>query len=456
MSPIPSLWGVHVLTDKELKTLEPKQKTYKVADRDGMYATVSPAGTVSFRYDYRMNGRRETLTIGRYDATLKQTREPAALTFGMSLSLKEARDLLASARRSVEAGNSPSRAKAENRTAAVSALTFAGWAQKYFQFKSDPKSGEECLADSTLEMRKSVYTRTLEAKLGKLKLEEITPQGLKALCDELKDKRGPAVAVHAREIVLNVFRHAQGSGIAVVNPAESVRPSTIATFKPRDRALSPAEIKKFFDALEHVATTPTLRLALKFVLLTGVRKSEFIDATWNEVDFESARWTIPAERMKAGKAHVVYLCEQALDILTALRSCFGASRYLHPGRYDSDTPISNATLNRVIDAAVERIRKDDPDFEFFGVHDLRRTFSTSLNRAKFDERWIEMALAHAPRNGIAATYNVARYAAERRIMMQAWGDMIDRWVRGESARDVITDAKKKAAEVLDLEMDEDL
>ena len=195
---------------------------------------------------------------------------------------------------------------------------------------------------------------------------------------------------------------------------------------------------------------------MKFVLLTGVRKSEFIDATWDEVDFEGAKWVIPASRMKAGKEHVVFLCEQALDILTALRACFGASRYLHPGRYDSDVPISNATLNRVIDAAVQVIRKDDPDFESFGVHDLRRTFSTGLNRAKFDERWIEMALAHVPRNQIAATYNVARYTAERRIMMQCWADMIDCWVRGESARDLILAAKKQAAEVLDLEIDEEI
>jgi integrase len=80
---------------------------------------------------------------------------------------------------------------------------------------------------------------------------------------------------------------------------------------------------------------------------------------------------------------------------------FGNSRYLHPGRYDGDTPISNATLNRVIDTVVERIRETDPDFQSFGVHDLRRTFSTGLNRAKFDDRWIEMSLAHAPRNRIA-------------------------------------------------------
>jgi integrase len=242
----------------------------------------------------------------------------------------------------------------------------------------------------------------------------------------------------------------------VSNPAEAIRASSIATFEPRDRALSPAEIRTFLTALERVATMPTLRLALKFVLLTGVRKSEFIDATWYEVDFDNDRWTIPAARMKAGKAHIIPLSDQALDILTTFRSCFGVSLYLHPSRYDSETPISNATLNRVIDSAVERIRQDDPDFQSFGVHDLRRTFSTGLNRAKFDERWIEMSLAHSPKNRIAAVYNVNRYFAERKIMLQCWADMIDAWMRGESAKELIADAKQRAAEIHDDELDDDL
>ncbi len=445
-----------MLTDKVLRNLKPREKAFKVADRDGMYVNVSPAGTLTFRYDYRLNGRRETLTIGRYDTSLERTREPSRLAFGMSLSLVEARTLLAQARHSVEVGVSPSRAKVEKRADAITALTFGGWAQKYFAFKADPKSGNERLADSTLAMRKSIYIRALEAKLGKLKLEEITSARLKALCDDLKESRGPAVAVQARELVLNVFRHAQDCGVDTANPAEAVRPKSIATFKPRDRALKPEEITKFLDALGRVATTPTLRLALKFVLLTGVRKGEFIGATWDEIDFEGARWVVPATRMKAGREHIVYLSEQALDILVALRSCFGASRYLHPGRYDSDAPISNATLNRVIDAAVAQVRKVDPDFESFSVHDLRRTYSTALHRAKFDDRWIELSLAHTPSNVIAATYNTARYTAERRVMMQCWAVMIDCWTRGESAREVIIDAKRRAAEVPDLEVDEDL
>jgi hypothetical protein len=56
------------LTDKELKNLKPTAKLYKVTDRDGMYAAVTPTGVVSFRYQYRVNGRQEVLTIGRYSA----------------------------------------------------------------------------------------------------------------------------------------------------------------------------------------------------------------------------------------------------------------------------------------------------------------------------------------------------------------------------------------------------
>lgn len=305
-------------------------------------------------------------------------------------------------------------------------------------------------------MRRSVYDRAIAGELSKLKMGEVTPQRLKRLCDDVKEKRGPAVAVHVREVVLLVFRHAQGSGLDVSNPAESIRTSAIATFEPRDRALSPSEVRAVLTALDHVSAAPTLCSAVKFVLLTAVRKSEFIDATWKEIDFAAARWTIPAERMKAGKAHVVPLSDQALDILTAFRTMFGASRYLHPSRYDGDVPISNATLNRVIDTAVQRIREDDPEFQSFGVHDLRRTFSTGLNRAKFDDRWIETSLAHSPRNRIAAVYNVNRYLAERKIMLQCWADMLDAWAKGESAKELIADAKQRAAEVHDDELDDDL
>ena len=227
--------------------------------------------------------------------------------------------------------------------------------------------------------------------------------------------------------MLQVFRFIQARGLKIENPAKAIRPSAITTFKARDRALSPSEIHIFFNALEQTATMSTLRLVIKFMLLTLVRKSEFIEAIWDEVNFETAIWTIPKERMKAGRPHNVYLSQQALDILVALKTCFGASSYLHPGRYETTLPISAATLNRVIDVTVKLIRDRGEDFEPFTVHDLRRTASTLLHEAGFDSDWIEKCLAHEQR-GVRAIYNKAEYAEQRRTMLQRWADMLDGWI----------------------------
>lgn len=411
-----------MLTDMQLKALKPAEKIYKVSDQHGLYVAVTPAGTASFRFDYRLNSRRETLVIGKYASTLgmRKPRGLDVLDYGMSITLAEARLLLTRAHRSVEQGESPSRTKAEKRAEAAEVLTFGRWAEKYF--------AEAALAASTKAMRKSIYDRNLSTEFGRLRLEEITPARLMSRCEKIKARGAAAPAVHAREIVLQVFRFVQARGLKVDNPAEAIRPKAIATFKPRDRSLSPSELKVFFDALEQTATMPTLRLAVRFMLLTMVRKSEFINATWDEVNFETGVWTVPKERMKAGRPHNIYLSQQALDILVAFKTCFGASSYLHPGRYETCLPISAATLNRVIDATVELIHDRGGELEPFNVHDLRRTASTLLHEAGFNSDWIEKCLAHEQR-GVRAVYNKAEYAEQRTTMLQAWADMLDGWTR---------------------------
>lgn len=138
--------------------------------------------------------------------------------------------------------------------------------------------------------------------------------------------------MHARDLVLKVYRFANGKGVDIANPAEALGRRAYATFVPRERNLSRPEIKTLLDGLEKTGAAPTLRLAVRFLLLTGVRKGEFVGATWAEVDWERAQWRIPADRMKAGKAHTVYLAEQALDILTTLRTCFPSSSFVHPSK----------------------------------------------------------------------------------------------------------------------------
>lgn len=397
-----------MLTDTALKNLKPKEKAYKVADRDGMYVHVTTSGSITFRYDYRLHGRRETLTIGKYGPS--------------GLSLARAREKCLDARRAVAEGLSPAQEKQREKRRVLEAKSFGEFGERWFK--------EAPMADSTRAMRRSIFERDLLPAFRNRLLSEITPDDLRALCAKIKGRGAPATAIHVRDILKQIYGFAILHGEKVRNPADEVGPASIATFVAKDRALSPTEIRIMLKQLEHVPTLPTIRLGLKLILLTMVRKSELQDATWDEVDFENAVWSIPKERMKRSKAHNVYLSEQSLDILIALKTCAGNSRFLLPSRYDADAPMSRATFNRITTAVAERAKKEGLPLQPFTVHDLRRTGSTLLNELGFNRDWIEKALAHEDSRSSRGVYNKAEYEPQRRHMLQEWADMVDAWVDG--------------------------
>ncbi|ENQ1530562.1 tyrosine-type recombinase/integrase [Vibrio parahaemolyticus] len=394
-----------MLTDTKLRNLKSKDKLYKVNDRDGLYVAVTTAGSISFRYNYSINGRQETITFGRYGVG--------------GITLAEARERLNEAKRMVTDGKSPAKEKARAKTRTKDAETFGAWAQKWLR-------GYQ-MADSTRDMRRSVYARELEGKFGNQKLTEITHEDLRALTDAIVERGAPATAVHTRDIVLQVYRWAIERGQKVENPADLVRPASIARFEPRDRTLTPAEIGLMYRYMEKVGTTPSIRASVKLLLLTMVRKSELTNATWNEINFSEALWTIPKERMKRRNPHLVFLSRQAMDILIALKTFAGGSDYILPSRYDSDAPMSSATMNRVMDLTYKAAQKEGQSLSKFGPHDLRRTASTLLHEAGYNTDWIEKCLAHEQK-GVRAVYNKAEYREQRASMLQDWADMIDEWI----------------------------
>jgi integrase len=397
-----------MLTDTALKALKPKDKIYKIADRDGMYVRVMPSGAISFRLDYRLNGRRETVYLGRYGRD------------GISLAL--AREKCLDAKREVREGRSPAIEKQREKRRIKEAKSFGEFGEKWLT--AGP------MADSTRAMRRSIFERELLPIWKTRLLTEITPDDLRTLCGKIVDRGAPATAIHVRDILKQIYGFAILHGEKVANPADEVGPASIANFVPRDRSLSPSEIRVMLKQLEHVATLPTIRLGLRLFLLTMVRKSELQDATWDEVDFENAVWTIPKERMKRSKMHNVYLSRQVLDIFIALKTCSGNSRYVLPSRYDADAPMSRATFNRVTYSVVEQAKKDGLPLEPFTVHDLRRTGSTLLNELGFNGDWIEKCLAHEDGRSSRGVYNKAEYEVQRRHMMQEWSDTVDAWVNG--------------------------
>ncbi|EHH5527366.1 tyrosine-type recombinase/integrase [Escherichia coli] len=397
-----------MLTDTKLKNLKPQDKLYKVSDRDGLYVAVLTSGTVSFRYDYRINGRRETLVIGQYGRD--------------GISLAEAREELIAAKKLLKAGQSPAAAKRDGIKKIRGAETFAVHTDSYMK--------HVILADSTRAMKQAVIDRDILPVLGNKMMAEITTSMVRDLCDRIVERGGRATAVQAREIISSVYRHANDRGHGLFNPAADIKPSSIAIFKPRERTLTPEEIGLFFRTLDAIGAMGTMKMALKLVLITMVRKGEFTNATWDEIDFKKWTWTIPSDRMKGSRAHVIYLPKQAQDILVGLQMCAGGSEYLVPGRYNFLKPLSNAALNSLIDRTVKIINEDGEHIQGFTVHDMRRTASTLLHEAGYPSDWIEKALAHEQK-GVRAVYNKAEYSRQRAYMLQQWADMIYSWINGE-------------------------
>ena len=136
-----------MLTDAALRKLKPGAAPYKVADCDGMYVTVSTAGTIAFRYDYRLNGRRETLTLGRYGSA------------GISLAM--AREKLIDARRAIGEGKSPALEKQRERRRLTVAKTFGEFTVKWLKAAK--------MAETTRSMRKSVIDRDITPALERAK-----------------------------------------------------------------------------------------------------------------------------------------------------------------------------------------------------------------------------------------------------------------------------------------------
>src|SRR5882757_4169440 len=239
-----------MLTDAALKHLKSKDKLYKVTDRDGMYVLVRPSGILTFQLDYRMNGRRETVTFGKYG--------PAGL------SLARARELCIDAKRAISEGRSPAIEKQREKRRLLEARSFGEFGEKWLTAAP--------MADSTRAMRRSIFERELLPRWRTRLLTEITPDDLRAHCGSIVERGAPATAIHVRDILKQIYGFAILHGEKVANPADEVGPASIATFVPKDRSLSPSEIRIMLKLLEKVATLPTIRLGMRLPADDGAQE----------------------------------------------------------------------------------------------------------------------------------------------------------------------------------------
>lgn len=410
-----------MLTDTKAKNAKPGQpprkiytgKPYKLGDRDGLYLFVKPSGAKSWRYDYRIAGARETLTIGLYP----------------DVSLTHAREELASARRLVARGVSPARAKQESRAKARTARanTVQAFGEKWYGSKA-PHRSKSWQGNAKRWLEQDIYPA-----LGSKPIADVTSDDVERLVRAMAAKRGAKSAHYARLVLAQVFRSLPRE-LRLGNPARDV--GSVIEFpkaKPKGRPLSAKEIPAFLDAIDRYPAQPGTKLATRLLMLTFVRKLELIHAPWDELDLKRAEWVISAERMKMDKPHIIPLSRQAVACFERLQELACGSAFVFPNNSDPKRPMSASTLNVLFNRAGWAGR--------FTPHGVRSTASTALNAQGWSADAIERQLAHTERDLVRAAYNHADFLDERRRMLQAWADYLD----GLSAGANVTPIRKHAA-----------
>ncbi|PTB21633.1 integrase [Trinickia symbiotica] len=385
------------LTDIRIKSLKPKEARYFVADGNGLVLEIMTSGSKIWRFRHSLHGRRQPLlTIGDYPA----------------VSLQDARERTRKYAEIVAKGISPVADAKKDRGAMKRLDTVKMFAEEWYLIELASKSPEyQRTVRRALE--KDVYPA-----IGNKPLEDVTPGDVLAICDEIKKRGAPKMALTTRNVIKRLFEYAVARQLATINPAQAVVARFVATQSSRTRVLSPEEIGTVLRSIYTSDIRRTHKLALHLLVLTMTRKSELTEAEWSEFFLDEAVWRIPAARMKKSREHWVYLPTQAVSMLRELQSLAASERYVFPSSYGrGDKPIAKSTLNQAVRAL-------SLDVQHFVLHDFRRTASTHLHEMGLSSDAIEKALAHEIK-GIKGVYNRAQYADERRRILQVWADFVE-------------------------------
>lgn len=390
-----------MLTTLQIKSAKPAERAFKLADTGGLFLLVQPNGSKLWRYKFRLDGVEGLQALGAFP----------------EVSLADARAAHAESRKLVAKGIHPVQARREARESRAQAELHRVKGSFDAVCADWNKATGADLRPATVQQRNREIAKDLTSRFKDRPISKITRLELTAVLKEV-EARAPEVARNLRNYLWGIFEYAIDSGLIEDNPVPPVR-----VLRKRNQenhpALSPELLGEFLRKLDAFDTIhEQTRIAMLLVVLTACRKAEVIGGKWGEIDLDAAEWEIPAERMKAGRAHWVPLSRQAVKLIRELRAIAEeGSMYLFPNRRDHDRPMADRSLN----ALMERL-----GFSGDGTpHGMRATFSTHFNASGANIDAIEHCLAHAPANRVRAAYNRHAYQVERREMLQAWADRVD-------------------------------
>jgi len=398
------------LTDVKIKNAKPgikpdgtpTSKHYRMSDEKGLYLEVASSGGKWWRLKYRIGGKEKRLSLGIYP----------------DVSLKDARIKRDNLRKQIADGIDPSHTRKVEKQSTGDQNSFEFVAREWHsKFSADWSESHK--SRTIIRLEQNVFPW-----LGSKSINDITAPELLGVLRRIESRGALETAHRVNQICGQVFRYGIATGRAERDPAADLKGALPpAKVKHHPSITDPIKVGALMRAIHGFTGTIITATALKLSPLVFVRPGELRQAEWSEIDLDNAEWRIPPEKMKMRVVHIVPLSKQAIEVLKEIQPLTGRDKYVFPSNRTITRPMSNNTVN----AALRRMgyTKDE-----MTAHGFRSIASTILNEQGWLGDAIERQLAHGESNGVRAAYNYAQHLPERKKMMQAWADYLDRLAAG--------------------------
>lgn len=391
------------LTDIAIRRAKTRDKPYKIYDELGLFLVISPSGSRLWRMKFRHGGSEKKLSFGAYP----------------QVSLRDARKMRDDARDLIADGKDPAleRQRDKLRAGALADNTFTSIASEYCRKRR--RDGDRAWAPATAT-RCEYLLSLLDNSIGKMPIHEIEPIDALAAIRKIEKRGKLESARRTLQLASAVFRYAVATARLRSDPTRDLRGALLTPTVTHYGAVTDAnEVGDLLRAIDGYEGQGMTKWALQLAPHVFVRPGELRHARWDEIDLETALWTIPAEKMKMRKPHHVPLSRQSIAILQEIRAITGSSGYVFPSMRSRTRPMSENTLN----AALRRLGYASNEMT---AHGFRAMASTILNESgKWSPDAIERALAHGDSDKVRAAYHRGTHWKERVLMAQWWSDLLD-------------------------------
>ncbi|WP_312464123.1 integrase domain-containing protein [Pantoea endophytica] len=386
------------LTNTEVLRAKADVKDMTLHDGDGLFLVIKTSGKKLWRFRYQRPSTKQRTMIG--------------LGAFPALSLANARSLRADYLAMLANGIDPqvqAEVAQEQHQVALDSI-FSTVAANWFHLKSKSVTPDYA-KDIWRSLEKDVFPTVGEIPVQKIKA--------RTLVDALEPIKARGALETVRRLVQRIneiMTYAVNTGLIDANPASGIGMAFEKPKKQHMPTLRPEELPKLMHSLVMSNLSVTTRCLLEWQLLTLVRPSEASGARWSEINLDAKLWTIPEERMKAKREHIIPLSPQAIEILEVMKPISGSREHVFPSRNDPKLSMNSQTAN----AALKRIGYGGK----LVAHGLRSIASTALNENGFNADVIEAALAHSDKNEVRRAYNRSTYLEKRRELMNWWGIIV--------------------------------